>query len=118
MPQNNQSLPPAAVVVRIRVADFDTWLTAFDSHEDARRAAGILGHHINRAEEDPNDVSIYMAVADLDKAKAFSASDDLRERMQSAGGCQRPRDHVHDTGARGDRVGSQASGVHAPPLSG
>jgi hypothetical protein len=85
MPQNNQSLPPAAVVVRSRVADFDTWLTAFDSHEDARRAAGILGHHINRAEEDPNDVSIYMAVSDLDKAKAFSASDDLRERMQAAG---------------------------------
>lgn len=85
MPQNNQSLPPAAVVVRSRVADFDTWLIAFDSHEDARRAAGILGHHINRAEEDPNDVSIYMAVSDLDKAKAFSASDDLRERMQAAG---------------------------------
>jgi hypothetical protein len=85
MSQNNQSLPPAAVVVRCRVADFDTWLTAFDSHEGARRAAGILGHHINRAEEDPNDVSIYMAVSDLDKAKAFSASDDLRERMQAAG---------------------------------
>jgi hypothetical protein len=85
MPQNSQSLPPAAVVVRSRVADFDTWLIAFDSHEDARRAAGILGHHINRAEEDPNDVSIYMAVSDLEKAKAFSASDDLRERMQSAG---------------------------------
>jgi len=85
MPENNQSLPPAAVVVRSRVADFDTWLTAFDSHEDVRRTAGILGHHINRAEDDPNDVSIYLAVSDLDKAKAFSASDDLRQRMQAAG---------------------------------
>jgi len=85
MSENNQSLPPAAVVVRSRVADFDTWLTAFDSHEDVRRTAGILGHHINRAEDDPNDVSIYLAVSDLDKAKAFSASDDLRQRMQAAG---------------------------------
>jgi hypothetical protein len=85
MPDNNQSLPPAAVVVRSQVADFDTWLTAFDSHEDIRRGAGILGHHINRAEEDPNDISLYMALSDLDKAKAFAASDDLRQRMQMAG---------------------------------
>ena len=85
MPENNQSLPPAAVVVRSRVADFDTWLRAFDSHEDARRAAGGLGHHINRGEDDPNDISVYMAVSDLDQAKAFSASDDLRQRMQEAG---------------------------------
>jgi len=82
---DDPSLPPAAVVVRSRVADFDIWLAAFDSHEDVRRAAGILGHHINRAEDDPNDVSIYLALSDLDKAKAFSASDDLRQRMQEAG---------------------------------
>jgi len=85
MPENNQSLPPAAVVVRSRVADFNTWLTALDSHEDVRRAAGLLGHHINRAENDPNDISLYMALSDLDKAKAFAASDDLRQRMQAAG---------------------------------
>ena len=91
MPENNQSLPPAAVVVRSRVADFDRWIAAFDTHEDVRRAAGILGDHINRAEADPNDVSIYMAVSDLDKAKAFSASDDLRERMQAAGVISAPQ---------------------------
>ena len=85
MTANNQSLPPAAVVVRSRVADFDTWLAVFDSHEDARREAGILAHHINRAEDDPNDVSIFMALSDLEKAKAFAASDDLRERMQASG---------------------------------
>jgi hypothetical protein len=85
MAQNNPSLPPAAVVVRFRVADFDTWLAGFDAHEDVRRGAGILGHHINRAEDDPNDVSLFMALSDLEKAKAFAASDDLRERMQESG---------------------------------
>ncbi len=85
MPQDHQSLPPAAVVVRSRVTDFDTWLQAFDSHEDARRTAGILGHHINRAEADPNDISVYMALSDIEKAKAFATSDELRERMQASG---------------------------------
>lgn len=83
MPDN--PLPPAAVVIRSRVADFDTWLAAFDSNEDVRRAAGILGHHINRADDDQNDISTYMALSDLEKAKAFSSSDELRERMQAAG---------------------------------
>jgi hypothetical protein len=85
MPERQQPLPPAAVVVRSRVADFDAWLAAFDSHQDVRRAAGILGHHINRAEKDPNDISIYMALSDIEKARAFAASDDLRERMQASG---------------------------------
>jgi len=85
MPENDNSLPPAAVVYRSRVADLDTWLTAFDAQEDVRKAVGILGHHINRAEDDPNDISIYLALSDLEKARAFSASDDLRERMQASG---------------------------------
>jgi len=85
MAQNNPSLPPAAVLVRTRVADFDTWRVAFDSHEDARRGAGILGHHINRAKDNPNDVSLYLALSDLGRAHAFAASDDLRERMKESG---------------------------------
>ncbi len=82
---NNPTLPPAAVVVRTQVADFDSWLVAFNAHEDARQAAGILGHHINRAEDDPNNVSLFMALSDLEKAKVFATSDDLREKMQESG---------------------------------
>jgi len=85
MTESNPSLAPAAVVARMRVADFDTWLEEFDSHEDVRRAAGILGHHVNRAEDDPNDISLFMALSDIEKAKVFSASDDLREKMRAAG---------------------------------
>ncbi len=79
------SLPPAAVLLRFPVADFDKWLVAFNAHEDARAAAGILGHHLNRAEDDPKDLSVYMALSDLDRAKTFAGSDDLRERMQESG---------------------------------
>ena len=46
MSESNQ-LPPAAVIVTHQVADWATWKTLFDGHEDARKAAGILGHHIN-----------------------------------------------------------------------
>lgn len=80
-----QSLPPVAVVVSHTVADFDTWKAAFDADEEARRAAGIVGHHINRGDDEPNALSVYLAVTDLDKARAFSSSDDLRAAMEAAG---------------------------------
>ena len=47
--------------------------------------AGILGHHINRSREDSNDVSTYLAVADLEQARTFAASDDLKSAMQDVG---------------------------------
>jgi hypothetical protein len=81
----DQPLPPAAALVVHRVADFDTWKAAFDDHEPARRDAGILGHHINRKEDDPNVVSVYLAASDLAAAQAFAVSEDLANVMQAAG---------------------------------
>jgi len=78
-------LPPAAVVVSHTVQDFDAWLAAFVAGEPDRRDAGILGHHVNRAEHDPGQVSIYLAVSNVDRAKAFASSSKLQEDMKEAG---------------------------------
>jgi quinol monooxygenase YgiN len=85
MSDSGGSLPPAAVMVQHPVADFERWKAGFDEHEPARRAAGILGHHINRGEDDPNSLGIYMAVSDVDRAKEFAGSDDLKATMQAVG---------------------------------
>jgi hypothetical protein len=84
MPDEDQ-LPPAAVMITHPVADFGTWKAGFDAHEGARRGAGILGHHLNRSQDDPNSVSIYMALSDLDRGKAFASSPDLKSTMEDLG---------------------------------
>ena len=84
MTEENQ-LPPAAVLVSHSVADFDTWKAGFDAHERARRDAGIVAHHLNRSRDDPNSVSVYMAISDLDRAKAFFSSADLKSAMEDVG---------------------------------
>lgn len=81
----SDQLPPYAVLLTHTVSDFDRWKEGFDSHEPSRRAAGILGHHINRAEGDPNVVTLFLALSDRDKAQAFSQSPDLAEAMQRFG---------------------------------
>jgi len=78
-------LPPFAVILRLKVADFDVWKAAFDANEDARRAGGIVAHHINRAVDDPNDVSVFLAVTDIEAAKAFTSSAELKAAMANAG---------------------------------
>lgn len=85
MSDREQSLPPAAVVVTHPVADFDQWKEGFDEHEPVRKASGMLGHHLNRAEHDPNLVSAYLAVGDVEATKAFAESAELAAKMQEVG---------------------------------
>jgi quinol monooxygenase YgiN len=79
------ALPPAAVIINHTVANYDQWKTHFDQDEGERKAAGMLGHHINRGHDNPNDVSIYLALTDVPKAQAFATSPRLKTFMQAAG---------------------------------
>ena len=81
----NEPLPPAALVITHPVAEWDAWKQGFDAGEQDRRDAGALGHHLNRSADDPNVVTMYIALSDLDRARAFLASDDLRQAMEEAG---------------------------------
>ncbi|MDH3470075.1 MAG: hypothetical protein OEM94_02030 [Acidimicrobiia bacterium] len=82
---DSAQLPPAAVVISYQVADFDAWKAVFDENESGRHSNGFLGHHINRAEADPNSLSIFFAVGDEDKFKAYAGSDELKALMGKAG---------------------------------
>ena len=78
-------VPQAAVTINYRVADFDTWKSAFDGNRQGRIDHGFVGHHINRAEEDPNSLSVYLAAGDVASAQAYVVSDELQALMQEAG---------------------------------
>jgi len=77
-------LPPYRACVAHRVDDADRWKAGFDDLEPARRAAGILGHHINRAVDDPHLITVFLAVADVERARVFTSSyeqDDVVQRL-------------------------------------
>jgi len=82
---DSAQLPPAAVTINYQVADFDTWKSAFDGNRQGRIDHGFVGHHINRAEEDPNLLSVYLAAGDVAAAQAYVVSDELKALMQDAG---------------------------------
>jgi hypothetical protein len=80
----------SSVFVRHRVADYDAWKAVFDEHAGARRDHGLTDAGLFRDADDPAVVIIVMTTDDVERARAFAGSDDLRETMQRAGVVSQP----------------------------
>jgi hypothetical protein len=78
------------VLVRHKVADFSKWKPVYDAHLPARQAAGGTELYLLRNIDNPNEVIVLLEIEDLQKAREFVASDDLRERMQESGVIDKP----------------------------
>ena len=78
------------MLIRHKVADFAKWKGVYDAHASARQNAGLKEEHLLRNVDDPNEVIMLFSAEDLEKAKAFAASDDLGQAMQKAGVSDKP----------------------------
>ncbi len=74
-----------SLLIRHKVKAYDAWKVAFDEHAPTRRANGSRGGRIFRGAGDPPEVLILLKWDDLDRARLFADSDDLREAMERAG---------------------------------
>jgi len=80
----------AFMLVRSKVKDFNTWKPAYDAHQGARDEAGLTEKYLLRNAENANEIIILFEALDLNRAKTFAASADLRERMQESGVVDKP----------------------------
>jgi len=78
------------ILVRHKVADFTTWKRVYDGHIGKRNEAGLTEKYLLRGVGDPNEVTILFEAKDITKAKAFTESPDLRERMKEGGVIGKP----------------------------
>jgi hypothetical protein len=72
------------VLVRHKIADFSKWKPAYDAHFRGP-SAGLKEKHLLRNIDNPNEIILLFEAEDLQKAKEFAGSSDLRETMQNAG---------------------------------
>ena len=73
------------LLIRHQVADFAEWKKVYDTEATINQDAGLTEMHVFQSLEDPNEVVLLFAIADLDKAKARMSSPELRATMQNAG---------------------------------
>jgi hypothetical protein len=72
------------VIVKYKVADYARWKPIFDADGANRQAGGCKGGQLFRSADDPNEV-VMLFEWDLEKARQFSQSEELRAKMQEAG---------------------------------
>jgi hypothetical protein len=73
------------MMIRHKVKDYAAWKPGYDAHEPARTRAGLTEKYLLRSADDPNEVVILLEAKDLERAKAFASSPDLKAKMQEVG---------------------------------
>ena len=78
------------MLVRHKVEDYEKWKPVFDAHQATRRESGGKGGFLFRNADDPNETLILLEWPDLEDARRFGRSEDLRETMRRAGVAEQP----------------------------
>lgn len=78
------------MLIRHKVTDFKTWKVGYDAHRPKRVEAGLTEKYLLRSADNPNEVVALFEAQDLSRAKAFSTSAELREKMQEVGVVDKP----------------------------
>ena len=73
------------MLVRHKVQDYSNWKPIFDEHRPARQAAGSMGGRLFRSADDRNELVMLLEWDDMEKAREFARSQDLRDTMKRAG---------------------------------
>jgi heme-degrading monooxygenase HmoA len=79
-----------SMFVRHNVEDYERWKPVFEEHGSTRRESGSKGVRLFRNADSPNETVILLEWADLEKARQFAQSEDLRETMKRAGVADEP----------------------------
>ncbi|MDP2479588.1 MAG: antibiotic biosynthesis monooxygenase [Candidatus Palauibacterales bacterium] len=70
-------------VVREHVGNYARWRRAFEEHSGSRKEAGSRGGHIFRSSEDRDEVVVFLAWEDLDRARQYLDSEAVREEREA-----------------------------------
>lgn len=81
------------VLVIHKIEDYDKWRTIYDENMTNRSDNGSKGAHVFRNDDNPNEIVILLEWDNLNNARKFYESSDLREKMQKAGVMGKPEIH-------------------------
>lgn len=77
--------PENMVVAMHKVSNYAKWKSNYDAHDSIRLANGLHSYVIGRGMNDSNMVLVALKADDMQKAKAFASSSDLKKAMQKGG---------------------------------
>ena len=75
----------AYVLVRHKVADYNSWRPYFDGPGAALHKGGTLGGHVLNTSGDPNELWVLLEWDSEENARRFMASPELHSAMRDSG---------------------------------
>ena len=73
------------ILVHSKVEDYNKWKSEFDENSDIRTQYGSKGGKVFQSADNPDELFVLLEWNNLDNARNFARSDDLKEAMQQAG---------------------------------
>ena len=73
------------VLIIHKVEDYDKWKAVYDEDTANREDNGSNGAHVFRSADNPDEVMILFKWDDLDNARKFFRSKELKKKMQDGG---------------------------------
>ena len=73
------------VIVRHKVTNVAEWKPFFDEGVEMRKAAGSETQFVFHNVDDPNDVVILLEIDDVEQARQFGQSSELKDAMKEHG---------------------------------
>jgi len=83
----------AHMMVEHKVKDYGAWKKVFDGFIETRRSSGEKNYRIYHPDNDPNSLIAMFEWDNLDNARKFAASNDLKDAMGKAGVIEQP--HIY-----------------------
>jgi quinol monooxygenase YgiN len=85
IPINGGLLKMATLFVRHSVDDYGKWKRGYDEFASVRKEGGVTGASVHRDANDPDFVIVTHQFKDVDAAKAFADSEELKSAMAELG---------------------------------
>jgi quinol monooxygenase YgiN len=75
----------ATLFAKHTVNNYGNWKRVYDEFASLRKEMGVTGASVHRSAEDPNTLIVIHQFKDLNAAKAFANSEELKSAMANAG---------------------------------
>ena len=75
----------ATLFVKHTVSDYSKWKSIYDRFASTRKEMGVTGASVHRDPNDANTLIVVHHFADLDAARGFVESEELKSAMANAG---------------------------------
>jgi len=76
--------------VKHQVEDYNNWKSVYDGIAPFRKKSGVTSASVHRDSDDPNTVIVTHQFRDMNAAKKFVDSEDLKAAMNKAGVSSQP----------------------------